>query len=128
MKKGNSFVKGFTLIEMLIVMALVALLVTIALPRFFGSIEKSKEIALQENLRVLRLSLDRFYSDKGHYPENLDALVTHRYLKAVPIDPITETSKSWIVLTVPGSDDSGVSDVKSGASGVTKEGRAYDSL
>lgn len=119
---------GFTLIEMLIVMALVALLLTIALPRYFGALEKSKSIALQENLRVLRLSIDRYYSDKGRYPLTLDQLVEQRYLKAVPVDPITESSRTWILVPDRNAEVAGISDVKSGAPGVNKEGRTYDSM
>jgi general secretion pathway protein G len=124
----RTLTRGFTLIEMLIVMAIVALLLTIALPRYFGSLEKSKDIALQENLRVLRLSLDRFYSDKGRYPQTLDELVEHRYLKAVPIDPVTDSSRSWILIPVRNADTAGISDIKSGAPGANKEGRAYESM
>ncbi|AZN35477.1 type IV pilin protein [Iodobacter ciconiae] len=120
--------KGFTLIEMLIVMAIVALLLTIALPRYFGSLEKSKDVALQENLKVLRLSLDRFYSDKGHYPQTLGELVEYRYLKTIPIDPITESSSSWILIPARDADTPGISDIKSGASGLSQEGYAYDVL
>jgi general secretion pathway protein G len=124
----RTLTRGFTLIEMLIVMAIVALLLTIALPRYFGSLEKSKDVALQENLRVLRLSLDRFYSDKGRYPKTLEELVEYRYLKAVPIDPVTESSRSWIPIPARNADAAGISDIKSGAPGVNKEGRAYESM
>lgn len=124
----RTLTRGFTLIEMLIVMAIVALLLTIALPRYFGSLEKSKDIALQENLRVLRLSLDRFYSDKGRYPQTLAELVEHRYIKAVPIDPVTESSRSWILIPARDADAAGISDIKSGAPGANKEGRAYESM
>lgn len=124
----RTLTRGFTLIEMLIVMAIVALLLTIALPRYFGSLEKSKDVALQENLRVLRLSLDRFYSDKGRYPQTLDELVESRYLKAVPIDPVTESSRSWILIPALNAETEGISDIKSGAPGANKDGRAYDSM
>lgn len=120
--------QGFTLIEMLIVMAIVALLLTISLPRYFGSLEKAKDVALQENLRVTRLSLDRFFSDKGRYPQTLNELVDHRYLKAVPIDPITESSLTWILIPASNADTAGISDVKSGAPGANTEGRTYESM
>lgn len=119
---------GFTLIEMLVVLAIVALLLTIALPRYFGSLEKSKDVALQENLKVMRLSLDRFYSDKGRYPTSLDELVEQRYLRSVPMDPITESSKTWVLLPAPDGETEGVADIKSGAPGVDREGRTYESL
>lgn len=120
--------RGFTLIEMLVVMAIVALLVSIALPRYFGSLEKSKDVALEENLRVIRVSLDKFYADKGKFPETLDELVEEKYLRAVPQDPVTESSTSWILLPSQDSEKPGVADVKSGAPGLARDGRSYESL
>jgi general secretion pathway protein G len=119
--------RGFTLIEVLIVMALVALLLTIAIPRLFGSLEKSRETALQENLKVMRTSLDKYYADKGHYPDSLTQLVEDKYLRAVPIDPITESSTTWITENAVGQDISGISDVKSGAPGNASDGTAFAS-
>jgi general secretion pathway protein G len=125
---AQGFPKGFTLIEMLVVMAIIALLLTIALPRYFGSLNKSKEIALQENLRVIRVSIDKFYSDKGHYPDTLPALVEAGYLRAVPVDPVADSSATWILIPAKDSDVTGVVDVKSGAAGQTADGRPYESL
>ena len=119
---------GFTLIEMLVVLAIVALLLTIALPRYFGSVEKSKDVALQENLKVLRISLDKFYSDRGRYPETLDELVEQKYLRSVPVDPVTESSSSWLLLSSEDKETKGIVDVKSGAHGKRADGSAYDSL
>jgi prepilin-type N-terminal cleavage/methylation domain-containing protein len=120
--------RGFTLIEMLIVMAIVALLLTIALPRYFGSLDKSKDVALQENLKVLRVTLDRFYADKGRYPDTLDELVTQKYLRAVPLDPITESAATWIAISATDANVQGIADVKSGAPGLAKDGRAYEAF
>ena len=89
---------GFTLIEMLVVMAIIALLLTLASPRYFGALEKSKDVALAENLKVLRVTLDRFYADKGRYPETLEELVEQKYLRSVPVDPVTESDRSWILV------------------------------
>jgi general secretion pathway protein G len=119
---------GFTLIELLIVMAIVALLLTIALPRYFGSLDKSKDIALQENLRVLRVTLDKYYADKGRYPDTLEELVEQKYLRSVPVDPITESSLTWIPGHSQDETVGGIVDVKSGAPGVSKDGRSYESL
>jgi general secretion pathway protein G len=119
---------GFTLIEVLMVLAVVALLLSIALPRYFGALDKSKDVALQESLKVLRISLDRFFADKGRHAETLDELVEHKYLRAVPVDPVTESSASWVLISSPDSNERGVVDVKSGASGVAVDGRAYGSL
>lgn len=120
--------RGFTLIELLLVMAIIGLLLTVALPRYFGSLAKSKDIALQENLKVLRVSLDKFYADKGHYPETLEELVEQRYLRAVPLDPVTDSASSWILIPAKDADTKGIVDIKSGALGTSRDGRAYESL
>lgn len=120
--------RGFTLIEMLVVMAIIALLLTIALPRYFGSLDKAKDVALEENLRVLRVSLDKFYADKGRNPDTLDELVEHKYLRAVPLDPITESAANWVLVQSRDTNVKGIVDVKSGAPGTGKDGRAYAAL
>ena len=84
--------RGFTLIELLVVMAIVATLLTLALPRFFGSIDKSKEAVLKENLHQLREAISRYHADRGKYPETLEALATDKYLRSVPLDPVTDTA------------------------------------
>jgi general secretion pathway protein G len=120
--------RGFTLIEMLVVMAIIALLLTIALPRYFGSLEKSKDIALQENLKVIRITLDKFYADKGRYPDNLQELVEFKYLRSVPLDPVTESGSTWLLLPPKDTELKGIVDVKSGAQGLSKDGRSYESF
>ena len=119
---------GFTLIELLVVMAIIGLLMSIALPRYFGSLDKSKEVALEENLKTVRVVIDRFYADKGRYPEVLDELVTQSYLRSLPVDPVTESASTW-VLVPPGNDaNGGVADIKSGAPGNTISGKPYSEL
>jgi general secretion pathway protein G len=120
--------RAFTLIELLIVMSIVGLLLTIAVPRYFGSVDKSKEVALRENLQVLRTGIDRFYADKGVYPGTLADLVTHKYFRKVPMDPITESSTTWLAQPSPDLDKPGVADVRSGAKGKTREGVPYEQL
>lgn len=117
--------RGFTLIELLVVMAIVATLLTIALPRFFGSIDKSKEAVLKENLHQMREAISRYHADRGRYPETLEALATDKYLRSVPLDPITESTVSWIVVRPENPDKSGVYDVKSGAPGKGSDGTEY---
>lgn len=124
----HSSLRGFTLIEMLVVMTIVALLLTVALPRYFGSLEKSKEVVLKENLQVLRVTLDRFYADKGRYPETLEELVENKYLRSVPVDPITESERSWLIISATNADENGIADVRSGAAGQTRDGKPYESL
>lgn len=125
---------GFTLIEMLVVLSLVALLLSVALPRYFSSLERARDVALEENLKVLRLTLDRYHADKGRYPPNLQALVDQRYLASVPVDPVTGSADSWVLISAPveeGATDetgSGISNVRSGAAGQAHDGRAYETL
>lgn len=125
---GLGRLRGFTLIELLVVMTVVALLLTLAVPRYFSSLERAKEVALKENLRVMRSTLDKFYSDRGRYPESLDELVSQKYLKAVPVDPLTESSTSWIAVPSQESQTPGIADVRSAATGSTVEGVRYGEL
>lgn len=128
LRQGGKLARAFTLIELLVVMAIIAMLLTIALPRYFGSVEKSKEVALKENLQVLRTGIDRYYADRGRYPDSLNDLVTYKYFRSVPIDPITESANTWTVLNSVDIDKPGIEDVKSGAQGKTIDGIAYDQL
>jgi type II secretion system protein G len=117
--------RGFTLIELLVVMVIVSLLVTIAAPRYFGSLEKTKEVALRQTLAVSRDALSKYYADNGKYPDSLDALVAGRYLRNLPVDPITESNATWTF--VPPDDPSKgiVYDLHSGAEGFAKSGKPY---
>ena len=124
-KFGTRRAAGFTLIEMLVVLAIVALLLTIAVPRYFGSLERSRETALRMNLKILRVTIDKFYADRGKYPDSLAELVEQKYLLAIPVDPITESKTSWLTVDSPEPEAKGVIDVKSGASGSSTDGVAY---
>ena len=118
---------GFTLIELLVVLAIIATLLTIAVPRYFSSLENSKDTTLRQSLTVMRSAIDQHLGDTGKYPESLEDLVNKRYLRALPIDPITERADSW--RTIPPSDPArgSVADVKSGAEGLARDGTAYAS-
>lgn len=121
--------RGFTLIELLIVMAIIATLLTIGVPRYFASVERSKEAVLRENLRVVRDAIDKYYADNGRYPESVETLATRRYLRAVPVDPITESATTWVSVAPPESAGSpGVYDVRSGAEGATSGGTPFNQL
>ncbi len=120
--------KGFTLIELLVVMAVVALLLTLAVPRYFGSLERSKELVLKENLKVFREVLDKFNADQGRFPDQLEELVDKRYIKALPVDPITETERTWVPVVSTDTERKGIVDVKSGAEGKNAQGVPYSSL
>ncbi|MBS1130193.1 MAG: ral secretion pathway protein [Proteobacteria bacterium] len=117
---------GFTLIELLVVMAVIATLLTIAVPRYFQHLDRAREATLRESLAVMRDAIDKYRADLGHYPESLDDLVTRRYLRKVPPDPITESTESWII--VPPPEEPGqrkVWDVQSGADGQGRDGSDY---
>lgn len=115
---------GFTLIELIVVLAIVALLVTLALPRYFHSVERSREAVLRHDLKTMRDAIDKFFADQGRYPAALDELAQRRYLRSVPPDPITDSAATWVV--VPPGDGSGVYDVRSGAPGTGLDGTPYE--
>lgn len=116
---------GFTLIELLTVMAIIAILLTIAVPRYFSSVERSKEITLRQDLNVMRDAIDKFQGDTGVLPETLDELVSKKYLRAVPIDPITESAATWQIVPPEDAKKTGVYDVKSGATGRASDGSSF---
>ena len=117
---------AFTLIELLVVMAIMATMLTIAVPRYFKSVDRSKEAVLRENLRVMRSSIDQFYADNDRYPDTLEALAAKRYLRAVPLDPVTNSIATWVTVPPPGEAGRGlVYDVRSGAPGTAFDGTAY---
>ena len=116
---------GFTLIELIVVMAIIALLITLAAPRYFNSIDRSKEAVLKESLNVMRDAVDKYYADNGRYPDSLEVLADSRYLRKVPVDPITESTQTWLVIAPADPKKSGVYDVRSGAPGTSMDGRPY---
>ena len=117
--------RGFTLIELLVVLGIVALLLTLAVPRFFPSIDSARETILAENLRNTRTVIDQFYSDTGRYPDSLEQLVEKKYLRAVPLDPITDSSSTWIVVAPEDSSQGAVYSIRSGAPGNGRNGKPY---
>ena len=123
-------VAGFTLIELLVVMAIIATLASIAAPRYFNSLEKSRETALRSNLKVMREAIDRYAADRGRYPDTLDELVQSRYLRQLPEDPFTGRRDSWLEVTPPpdGVLPGRLADVRSGAAGRGRDGGLYAEL
>jgi general secretion pathway protein G len=101
---------GFTLIELVVVMAIIGLLLTIALPRYMHSMERGKEQVRQQNVAVMRDAIDKYYGDNGQYPETLDELVVKHYLRAIPMDPVNGDDK-WAVVASPDESKSGVYDI-----------------
>ena len=117
--------RGFTLIELLVVMAIIATLLSIAAPRYFGQVDTAREKALLQSLEVMRDSIDKFRADTGKYPATLTELVEKRYLRKLPVDPITESAETWELVPPPDPNESGVWDVRSGARGSGRDGRPF---
>ena len=116
---------GFTLVELLVVMAILGLLLALAVPRYFHSIDPSKETVLAENLRITREAIDKFYGDTGRYPDSLDELVDKHYLRAVPYDPIAGSATAWIIVAPQEGFAGNVYDLHSGAEGAGQDGRPF---
>ena len=115
---------GFTLVELLVVMAIIATLLSIVAPKYFNSLDRSKETVLRQDLNVMRDAIDKFNSDTGKYPGDMAELVEKRYLRAIPIDPLTESADTWVAVPPPGN-IGGVYDVHSGSPDQAKDGTFY---
>ena len=115
---------GFTLVELLVVLLLIALLASLAMPVATRSVDQAKESALKQDLHVMRKAIDDYYANTGHYPQNLAQLVEKRYIRRIPIDPISEKTGSWTE-TRADEQGGGISDVHSGAEGNASDGRPY---
>ena len=116
---------GFTLIELIVVFLIIAILLTLALPRYFASIDRSKEAVLKENLYQVRDAIGKYYGDKGKYPESLEALAAEKYLRKLPLDPLTESATTWVIVPPQEPQKGGVYDIKSGAEGKAQDGTAF---
>lgn len=117
---------GFTFVELMAVMTITALLLSIALPRYFEGLKRAQEAVLLDDLTTMRDAIDHFYADKGVYPDTLDSLVVMRYLKFIPDDPITERADTWQIVPPPDYSPR-VYDVHSGSEEVSSNGTPYSS-
>ena len=108
---------AFTLVELLVVLAVIALLLSIVVPHYTGGVTKAEEAVLQEDLVLMRDALDKHYADAGRYPNALGELVTKRYLRSIPTDPVTGSNATWIVVPPADPQQGSVYDVRSGAKG-----------
>lgn len=118
---------GFTLVELLVVLAAMGLLLGLVMPRYAEHVSRSREVVLKHNLVGLREAIDKFRGDRGRYPASLDELVTLRYLRELPVDPITERADGWLITPPPEGQAGSVFDVHSAAHGVSRSGEAYAS-
>jgi general secretion pathway protein G len=133
-KKVRDSESGYTLIELLIVLAIVSLLVSIVLPQYRYAQQKAKEAVLRENLTRMREVIDQYYSDKQKYPESLETLVTEGYFRKLPLDPITRSDSTWQIVYEEAGENAdpmatlGIQDVHSGAQGVALDGTPFSEL
>lgn len=125
--------KGFTLIELIIVITLIGILVGLGLPQFKNATKRARETTLKENLFTLRKLINQYYVDKGQYPQTLQTLVEEEYLYRIPIDPVTRSAETWVeipqVLTLEemtAGTMPGIVDVQSGSEDISTDGTAYN--
>ena len=116
---------GFTLIELLAVMTIIAILLGIAVPRYFNSIDHSKEVVLRQDLNVMRDAIDKYQGDTGTLPQTLEELVSKKYLRAIPVDPMTDSAATWQIVPPQDPKATGVQDVKSGSPGKAMDGSSF---
>ena len=122
---------GFTLVELMIVMAIIAILATIAIPIYVRTLQRAKEATLKEDLHTMRTAIDSYTVDKEKAPDSLDDLVQAGYLKSIPVDPITSSSETWITsqsdtMTDVNETQGGMDDVHSGSQGLASDGTTYN--
>lgn len=125
--QGLRQIRGFTMIELLVVLAALALLLSLAAPRYVEHVDRARETVLKQNLAGLRDAIDKFRGDRGRYPNDLQELVQERYLRAVPVDPLTDRADTWVVQAPPAGEQGSVADVRSAAPGQGHDGGPYAS-
>jgi general secretion pathway protein G len=126
MRKTLKSGTGFTLVELMVVLAVIALLISIVAPHYVGRVARAEEAVLRENLALMRDALDRHYADAGRYPGALEELVKKRYLRSIPNDPLTQSNTTWVVVGPDDPKKGAVFDVRSGAKGTGANGKSYE--
>ncbi len=119
--------RGFTLVELLVVLAALGLLLSLAAPRYFAHVDRGREVVLRHNLMAIRDAIDKFHADRARYPLGLKELVAERYLREMPLDPITDRDDTWQLLAPGGQviETGATADVRSGAAGNARDGTPY---
>jgi general secretion pathway protein G len=115
--------RGFTLIEMLVVLSVIALLLSLVAPAYISHIDRAQELTLKQNLKTVRATIDQFHADHARDPVDLAELVATHYLHDLPVDPVTDRNDTWVPVTVDGA----MHDLHSGAPGKGNDGTAYAS-
>jgi len=108
-----------------VVLAILVLLLSLAAPRYFKGVDRAKEAALKQDLAVAREALDKFYGDQSRYPNSLEELVERKYLRVVPVDPLTDSASTWVILPPASNVPGAVYDLHSGAPGTAMDGTPY---
>lgn len=119
--------RGFTLIELLVVMAIIGTLLSIAVPRYFHSVQHARETVLKQDLVLVREAIDKYCADLNTYPDTLVALVDKHYLRSVPVDPFTKLADTWTLIASDDPDRPGIRDLHSGSADLASDGTPFAS-
>jgi general secretion pathway protein G len=124
---GRRAARGFTLVELLVVMLIIGTLLSIAVPRYYRTLAYARETVLRQDLAILREAIDKYYADLGQYPDTLAALADKRYVRSIPVDPYTKAADTWSLVQSDDPDHPGIKDVHSGASELAANGTPFAS-